>query len=208
MANLFNIDIDEIWYEGNEIELIKLGDYIIYEKESSPLYPLYEPRQFERNPDITEVFITVNRTHNDLNYMFNECTNLVSVNTQDWDVSNVTTMMSMFRLCSSLTSLDLSGWNVNKVEYMNGMFQDCSNLTSLDLSGWNINGTVTSILYNCTSLCDLYLNNCNYDTIRKIIKSSYFPKDYIWGKTRTIYCNKDAVAGLTAPENWEFSYID
>lgn len=212
MANLFNIDIDEIWYEGNEIELIKLGDYIIYEKESSPLYPLYEKDQFRGNPDITEVYTTVNKTHTDLNLMFNRCSSLVSVNTQDWDVRNVTTMISMFAFCSSLISLDLSDWDVDKVQYMSSMFQDCSNLTSLDLSGWNIDKSVsvTSMFYNCTSLCDLYLNNCNYDTIRNIIKSTYFPTGHIWGKIRTIYCKKSESEdrGLTAPDNWEFSYID
>ena len=60
----------------------------------------------------------------------------------------------------------------------------------------------------CTSLHTLRLDNCSNDTISKIIASGGFPTNAIEGVTRTIYCKEENAAGLTAPTNWVFSYVD
>jgi hypothetical protein len=54
----------------------------------------------------------------------------------------------------------------------------------------------------------LRLDNCSNITINKIITSSDFPTNAIPGVTRKIYCKEAEAAGLTAPKNWVFEYID
>jgi hypothetical protein len=60
----------------------------------------------------------------------------------------------------------------------------------------------------CSKLHTLRLDNCNNDTINKIITSSGLSTGTIKGVTRKIYCKEENAAGLTAPTNWIFEYID
>lgn len=180
------------------------------EVPEEPSIPLYVPGEFQGNWTITEVITMVNESHTDLNQMFSGCTNLVSVNTEDWDTSNVTTMEEVFYHCYKLTSLDLSSFDTSNVTSIWNMFSYCTGLTTLDLSNFDISKVTWtgSIFYNCTSLHTLRLDNCSYDTINKIITSSDYPTNAIEGVTRTIYCKEANAAGLTAPTNWVFSYVD
>jgi surface protein len=176
--------------------------------------PLYVPGEFRGNTEITEVRTMVDESHNDLNMMFNGCTNLVSVNTEDWDTSNVISMDSMFQRCTSLTQLNLSNFDTSNLFIMNNMFDSCISLTTLNLSNWDATLVYAPDLdmiymfYGCTALHTLRLDNCNNDTISKIIASSGFPTGTIEGITRTIYCKEENAAGLTAPNGWVFSYVD
>lgn len=213
-----------------DIPLYVPGQFQIYDPESA------SASGYTGDPNITEVRVMVNETHDDLSEMFNGCSNLVSVNTQDWDVSNVNNMTNMFRNCDSLTTLDVNNWDTGNVTHMDGMFNDCDNLQSLDLSNWNLGSLVSvnsmfsncwsltelnlsnwdlssvydeesgmnSMLGFCTSLRTLRLDNCSNDTIRKIINSDWFPTD----NGGTIHCKEENAAGLVAPTNWVFSYVD
>ncbi len=60
-----------------------------------------------------------------------------------WNTSNVTDMLGMFENCSQLQSLDLSSWDTSKVTEMLGMFNSCSQLTILDLSGWDTRSVIS-----------------------------------------------------------------
>ena len=145
-----------------------------------------------------------------MNGIFDLCTNLTSLGLSNWDVSNVTNMVSMFQHCRNLTSLDLSNFNTSNVTDMSSMFYSCSKLTSLDLSNFDMSNVTSTdwMFYSCSSLHTLRLDNCNNDTINKIITSSSFSTGTIEGVTRKIYCKEANAAGLTAPTNWVFEYID
>ena len=173
--------------------------------DEEPDIPLYEEGDYNNNSTITEVRTMVNNTHINLSGMFYNCTNLVSVNTEDWDTSNVGTMYNMFANCTSLVSLDLSNFVTSNVMSMQNMFSNCSSLQSLDMRKWDTNKTnsVAGMFSGCTALHTLHLNNCDSTTISKIIASSNFPAD----NAGTIYCNETEVEGLTAPGNWQFSFI-
>ena len=99
--------------------------------------------------------------------MFNGCSGLTSLNTSNWNTSNVTKMNSMFGGCSKLTSLDLSNFDTSKVNNMINMFHSCKSLTSLDLSNFNTsNITMTfSMFANCSSLTSLDLSNFNTSNV-------------------------------------------
>ena len=66
-----------------------------------------------------------------MNYMFNGCSALKSLDLTNFNTANVTDMSFMFNGCSALTSLDLTNFNTAKVTHMNNMFEGCSALTTI-----------------------------------------------------------------------------
>ena len=177
--------------------------------------PLYKVDEFENNAKITTVEVMVDSSHTDLSSMFYNCTSLVSVNTQGWDTSNVTTMNRMFYNCNDIVSLDLSSFNTSKVTNMYWMFYACSSLTELDLSNFDIGNatTITWFLRGCDNLHTLRLDNCSHDTISRILDSTGFPTNTIKDENgaiipRIIYCKEINATDVAKPGNWTFSYID
>ena len=92
--------------------------------------------------------------------MFNNCTNLISI--EDIDLiytKDITNMSGMFYRCSSLTSLpDISKWNTENVTNMRNMFSGCSSLLSLpDISKWNMSNVndIYGMFNECLSLTSL-----------------------------------------------------
>jgi surface protein len=132
--------------------------------------PLYRPFEFRDNTNIIEVETIVNKSHTYLDMMFYGCIALKSINSTEWDTSNVTNMNYMFFNCNSLESLDLNNWNTSKVTDMSSMFDmhhiytyDRSSLTSLIINEWDTSN-VTNMNYmfsHCDSLESLDLNNWN-----------------------------------------------
>ena len=90
----------------------------------------------------------------DASYLFNGCSNLISINIEALDTSNATDMSYMFQGCSSLGSLDLSKFDTSKVERMFWMFKDCRALKSLDLSSFDTSKVswMSGMFYDCDSL--------------------------------------------------------
>ena len=63
--------------------------------------------------------------------MFYGCTSLTTLeDLKDWNVSSVTTMISMFKGCTGLTKLDISGWSVNTKVKTGSMFNGCGELVT------------------------------------------------------------------------------
>ena len=144
-----------------------------------------------------------------MGYMLAYCNNLTTVNLSSFNTSNVTSMSYMFSGSKSLIELDLSNFDTSNVTSPGSMFSGCNNLTTLDISNFDLIKATNAnyILKDCNSLHTLRLDNCNNDTINKIITSKNFPTNAIEGVTRTIYCKEENAAGLTPPENWVFSYV-
>ena len=137
--------------------------------------------------------------------MFDSCYSITTFgDISNWNTSNLRDARSMFGSCRGLTSLDLSNWDVNNLNDMYNMFASCENLEVLNLSDWNLNSDMERSFYGCSSLHTIRLDDCNSDTINKVISSSEFPTNTIEGVTRKIYVNRDNIADLTAPDNWVF----
>jgi surface protein len=137
---------------------------------------------------------------------------LTSLNVSNWDTSKVTNMDNMFQYCNGLKSLDLSSWRTSQVTDMAKMFHGCQNLTSLDLSNWNTFSAYESYMFtNCNRLESLYLTNCNFSTVNRIINMKDFPKNKIDGVIRTIHWNNDnwknEIALIPPPTNWMYSFM-
>ena len=84
---------------------------------------------------------------NSLRFMFRFCKNLTSINTSDWDTSEITDLYSTFQYCHSLTSIDVSNWDTSNVTIMATTFGTTPCLTSIiGVENWNVS-KVTTIAY-------------------------------------------------------------
>ena len=79
-------------------------------------------------------------------------------------------MNYMFDDCSSLASLDVSGFDTSKVTNMSNMFYNCSSLASLDVSGFNTS-LVTGIWTACSITVHLFLPLTCLDSIHLLLST-------------------------------------
>ena len=100
----------------------------------------------------------------DMEYMFYECSSLLTIDLSNFDAANVNNMGNMFYGCSSLISIDLSNFNTSNVNNMESMFYGCSSLISLNLSNFDTSNVniMESMFKGCFLLISLDLSN--FDT--------------------------------------------
>ena len=88
-------------------------------------------------------------------------------------------MSYMFYHCARLKVLDLSRYKTKQVENVSHMFDSCLHMEILDIRNFDlklVEDKYTDCMFiNCINLKELHLENCDTDTIRKIIESTYFP---------------------------------
>ena len=97
--------------------------------------------------------------------MFYECFNLKYINFDNFVTSSVSKMQFMFCNCHSLISLNLSNFNTQRVTNMGALFKGCFSLTSLDLSSFDTS-LVTDLSYMFTFCKSLrYLDIHSFQTI-------------------------------------------
>lgn len=96
-----------------------------------------------------------------MQYMFNLCTSLSSVDLTGINTHKVVNMHNLFYSCGSFTSLDLSNFDTSSVVDMNGMFSSCWGLTSLDLSSFDTSQVtdMSRMFGACSSLTSLDLSS-------------------------------------------------
>lgn len=82
-----------------------------------------------------------------MHMMFQDTNSLEEIKgVEDWNVSEVTSMMWLFGGSNKIEFLDLSKWDPVKLENAGFMFEKALNLKDVDLSGWETNN-VTSTLF-------------------------------------------------------------
>ena len=89
-----------------------------------------------------------------INFMFFNCTSLISIDLTNFKFININDISFMFFNCSSLTLLNFSYLNSNSITDMRCIFQLCSSLTSLNLSNLNTKNVINmkNMLFECSSL--------------------------------------------------------
>ncbi|MGL4362623.1 MAG: BspA family leucine-rich repeat surface protein [Cellulosilyticaceae bacterium] len=107
-----------------------------------------------------------------IQYSFEGCRNLKSVDLSNCNTSSITSMVNMFNNCNSLISLDLSSFVTKNVTDMSHMFTNCNNLTSINLSSFNTQKVtdMSHMFTNCNSLTTIDLRS--FDT-QKVTDISY-----------------------------------
>ena len=73
-----------------------------------------------------------------LDNAFKDNTDLVSVNLQGLDTTELTNLNGTFEGCTNLSSIDFNDWNVDNVTDFGNMFKGTKNLTFVDLTDWEI----------------------------------------------------------------------
>ena len=104
---------------------------------------------------------------NNINYLFSDCENLVSVDLSSFDSENVYNMGKMFYMCSNLNNINFSNFNTEKVIDMSHLFCGCKSLENLDLSSFDTKN-VTTMKYmfsNCENIKHLNLSNFRNDNL-------------------------------------------
>ena len=134
----------------------------------------------------------------DMNYMFSGCNALTSLDVSGWDTSNVINMDNMFRGCNALTSLDLSRWDTSKVIKLSIMFYGCSALTSLDLSGWDTSNVINmnNIFRGCSALTSLDVSG--WDTSKVTNMNKMFKACNALKTIRMAGCSQDTIDKIKA----------
>ena len=110
-----------------------------------------------------------------MDYMFNGCSALKSLDLTNFNTAKVTVMGNMFNGCSALTSLDLTNFNTANVEFMDYMFNGCSALTSLDLTNFNTAKVtyMNNMFEGCSALTTIYASD-KFDTDNVSLGSGMF----------------------------------
>ena len=162
-------------YVGGSTDIVVKNKYLVnntlYEnvkigKNSSSKSPFYNKRSsltsivFEKGIELPE----------DINALFNGCSNLTTLDVSNLDTSNVTNMKNLFKGCSKLTNLDISQWNVSSVTNMNYLFQNCYALTSLDISQWDVSSVtdMNGLFYNCSSLTSIDISQWDISSVTEM----------------------------------------
>ena len=94
-----------------------------------------------------------------MEYMFNGCSKLTSIDAGHFDVRNVTTFHGMFADCTSLTYLDLSNFIIDSATSIRSMFHSSSALKEVVLTSMNTSKVTDMdyMFYNCSSLKKIYV---------------------------------------------------
>ncbi len=117
-----NKDKCELFINGKNIALDKIGD----------IYFLKEV--FDKYDEILyEIILKETKIITNMDYMLCPSLQVISINFENWDVSNVTSMKRMFNRCYNIKGI--SNWNTSKVTNMSHMFKECNNIP--DISGWD-----------------------------------------------------------------------
>lgn len=95
--------------------------------------------------------------------MFDQCSNLETLDLSHFNTENVVNMSNMFNGCTKLHKLNISSFNTENVTNMYGMFYGCSSLETLDLSHFNtryVRKDGMNYMFNgCSSLSSLDVSN-------------------------------------------------
>ena len=96
-----------------------------------------------------------------MNYMFNQCSSLKTLDLSTFDTSNVTKFIWTFTDCFELETLNLSGWDTSNATTMNAMFKNCYKLNPLDISSFDTRKVtdMANMFYQCKAMTTLYVGD-------------------------------------------------
>ena len=111
----------------------------------------------------------------DMSYMFYQCSSLINIDSSYLNSQKVKNMRYAFCNCTSLINIDLTYFNTQNVEDMCGMFSGCEALTDINLSFFNTqNVKIMNHMFSfCSSLVDVDLSNFNLHNVKSMCYMFY-----------------------------------
>lgn len=164
--------ISNMKIDPNDIQTISIDSKVSFPSDASQM--------FEGLENVTEIKglnkVDTSKTTN-MSYMFNDDSNLTSLDLSSFDTSNVTDMSSMFANAKRLKNLNISSFNTGKVTDMAYMFFFDESLRNLDVSNFD-----TSNVTNMVSMFEknellTNLDVSNFDTGKVTDMSAMFGYD-------------------------------
>ena len=145
-------------------------------------------------------------------FMFSNCTELVSVNATNFDLSSANNTTRMFSDCSNLTTITgHEDWVISSSTNANYMFTECTSLTTLNSAGWTFGSLVSAyaMFYNATSVANIDVSAWDMSTCTSV--------GFMFGGNRNMsFTNLDLSNWSLAPVSfgadtlnamsWMFSY--
>ena len=114
---------------------------------------------FEKHDGILEITLKETKIIRNMDDMFYfGYYEIISIDFEKWDVSNVTSMKNMFERCNNIKGI--SNWNTSNVTNMSYMFSECDNIP--DISKWDTSKVLDMSYMFCR--CDNIPDISNWDT--------------------------------------------
>jgi surface protein len=135
------------------------------QKEGEGVYSLEDNKTVPTRSTITEVVIDKsfkNYKPKSLHSFFEGFRILTKISgMENINTENVSDMEYMFNYCKALKSLDLSSFNTSKVTNMHSMFDSCESLESIDLGSFNTSKVTNMerMFYACEKLVTIFVGN-------------------------------------------------
>lgn len=108
--------------------------------------------------------------------MFTSCTNLVTIDgLNDLNISKVHNIGGIFSDCRKLKEINVSDWDVSKVTNFGAAFRRCYEITSLDINNWDTNSAVlmSGMFTSCTKLTSMDISNWNTNNVTTVNQMFY-----------------------------------
>ena len=105
-----------------------------------------------------------------MNYMFDSCTSLTSIDFTHFDTTNVETTNYMFQSCRQLNSLDLSNFKTENLKETQYMFSQCNLLTYINFSSFNTGKleNANRMFYGCKAMTSLDISNFHTKSLKNM----------------------------------------
>ena len=224
-VTLFNLPkeiVTEMIIDNNKID--PTSSYVFPQSGDHTLYALIDMKRcytlgglFNGNKNLISIeFSPLFKTEhiNEMNFMFQNCKNLKSVDVSNLNTKNVVYMEYMFAGCSSLKNVDVRHFNTENVEKMNSVFQGCSSLESMDLSTWNTKKmkNIEYLFARCNSLTSVNLSGLNTEKV-EIMQRAFIgcgkltSIDVSSFNTKNVRTMLGLFANCTSLEKIEFRYF-
>lgn len=123
------------------------------------------------NTEATSIDMSGGFASANASFMFSNCTELVSVNATNLDLSNATNTTRMFADCSNLTTITgHEDWVISSSTNANYMFTECAALTTLNSAGWTFGSLVSAyaMFYNASSLANIDVSAWDMSTCTSV----------------------------------------
>lgn len=112
-----------------------------------------------KNVDLTMISP---KNETSLDNLFRNNTNLIHINSSNWDTSNITSLSFTFASMPNIESVDFADWDVSNVTDFFAMFDSSSKIENIDVSKWNtISATDMGWMFSGNNLKHLDVSNFN-----------------------------------------------
>lgn len=103
----------------------------------------------------------------DMQYMFNKCHKLKTLDVSRWDTSACENMAFMLCEADGLTSIDFKNWDVSKVQSLDHFLAYSRNMIDFDISKWNVTSACKNLYaaFHSTNVISIDVTNWDVSNV-------------------------------------------